>query len=347
MKYQIVGSNPAEEEALKSGGAPLPMFDTLLPLIQTRAIVAAVRLGIFEAIGRGTSTAAQLAQTLSADAECLELLLRVLACAEYVTSEGDQYRLTQLAQNTLLPDSRLKLSAMVKWNYFSWQWLEQLEETVKTGEGVDAHGTLGSSENWSLYQKAMLELAQTAAPHVAPLVPIKEGARRMLDIGGGHGLYGAMICRRHPPMRSEVLDLPQAVEHAQKLAREARLDDVVTHRAGNALEDDLGRDYDAVFLGNVVHHFRLTQNRDLFRRVRDVMTPGGTVVIWDYERSDPNTEPDLGGDGMALFFRITSTSQCYTSADYTDWISTAGFVEVTTQTTPLAPSYVLVAGRAQ
>jgi cyclopropane fatty-acyl-phospholipid synthase-like methyltransferase len=147
-------------------------------------------------------------------------------------------------------------------------------------------------------------------------------------------------------MRSEVLDLPQAVEHAQKLAREACLDDVVTHRPGNALENDLGHDYDAVFVGDVVHHFTLAQNRDLFRRVRDVMTPNGTVAIWDYERPDLNAEPELGGDGLALFFRITSTAQCYTSADYMDWISSAGFVDVKTHPTPFAPSHILVTGRA-
>src|SRR5262249_37191090 len=48
---------------------------------------------------------------------------------------------------------------------------------------------------------------------------------------------------------------PQAVEHGRKLAREAGIDDVVTHRAGNALVDSLGRDYDVILLANVAHHF--------------------------------------------------------------------------------------------
>ena len=68
-------------------------------------------------------------------------------------------------------------------------------------------------------------------------------------------------------MRSEVLDLPQAVEHARKLASAEGLDDVVTYRAGDALVDNLGTDYDVVFLGNILHHFTPQQIGELLARV--------------------------------------------------------------------------------
>jgi hypothetical protein len=40
-------------------------------------------------------------------------------------------------------------------------------------------------------------------------------------------------------MRSVVLDLPEAVAQARRLAHEEGLDDVVTHHVGDALVDDL------------------------------------------------------------------------------------------------------------
>jgi hypothetical protein len=240
MKYQLVADNPIEQQALESGLVPLPVLDTLLPVVQVRAIMAGVHLGIFEALGKGSATADEVARSLSLDAECVGLLLRVLVCAGYVTREADEYRLTELSQHTLLADSRRTLSGVVEWSYFEWNWIENLEEVVKTGAGVDAHANLGPPENWATYQKAMLQMARTMARDVASLVPIKQQAQRMLDIGGSHGLYGAMMCRLHPPMRSEVFDLPEAVEHARALAREEGIDDVVSHRSGNALRDDLG-----------------------------------------------------------------------------------------------------------
>ncbi len=347
MRYQLVASNPMEEKALGAGKVPVPVFDTLLPIIQSRAIVAGVRLKIFERMGGEAHTVGYLAQSLSLDGECLELVLRVLVCAGYVTRHGDEYRLTELAQSTLLPDSDTRLSGMVEWNCFTWAWIENVEEVLKTGMGVDAHAKLGSPENWAAYQKAMFEMARTMAAAVASIVPIKKDAQKMLDIGGAHGLYGAMICRQYPPMRSEVLDLPEAVEHARKLAREVGIHDVVSHRPGNALQDDLGRNYDAVFVGDTVHHFTRDQNHDLFRRVAGALAPNGTAAIWDFERPGAGAEPELAGDALALFFRITSTAQCYTSLDYAGWLESAGFVDVKAHPAPFAPGHILVTGRAR
>ena len=79
----------------------------------------------------------------------------------------------------------------------------------------------------------MLETARFDAPVLARHVPVREGATRLLDLGGSHGLMGATLCRKHPPMRSTVLDLAAAIEHARALAAREGIADVVEHRAGD------------------------------------------------------------------------------------------------------------------
>jgi hypothetical protein len=346
MKYRLVPTNPIEEQVLQSGAIPLPVWDTLLPLVQARAIMAGVRLGIFEAIGRSTCSAEKVAERLALETECLNFVLRVLVCADYLERVGDQYRLTSLARKQLLRDSPQPLAGFVEFAYLQWEWIEGLENAVQTGEGVDAHATMGPPENWEVYQRAMSELARSLAKDVAPLVPIKNGAETILDIGGAHGLYGAMICRLHPGLRSEVLDLPEAVEHGRRLAREMKIDDVVTHRAGNALEGQLGSDLDAVFVADTIHHFTRAENVDLFQRACDALSSGGTVSIWDFERPGDDDDPELAGDALALYFRVTSTAQAYTAADYSDFLESAGFSVVRATRPPFAPGHVLVTGEA-
>lgn len=345
MKYRFVAENPLEEQALKSHPAIRPLFEPFLSVLQARSLMAGVRLGVFEAIAHESKTIGQLAQTLSLNAEGLALLLRVLACAGYVTHHENEYQLSELAQQTLLPGSPTGLSGWMEYNYLQWEMIDHLEESLKTGKGIDIHQSLVTPSDWAIHQRAMLETARMAAPGVASVVPIKQGACKMLDLGGSHGLYGAMICRNHPPMRSEVLELPEAVEHARKLGQAEGIDDVVSYRAGDALTDDLGSDYDAVFLGNLVHHFTPDQNLKLVQRIKAALTPEGTIVIWDFKRTEADAEPDLIGDGLALFFHITSAAQCYTPADYTSWIKAAGFVEVTIHQIP-APAQILITGRA-
>ncbi len=347
MRYQPVGDNPTEEEALKSSPAARPLFDPFLPVLQARSVMAGVRMGIFEAMGEKARTAGELATELSLDADCLELLLRVLVCAGYVTQEGAQYSLTELAQKTLLPDSPMRLAGWVEYNYVHWRIIDKLEEVLKTGKGMGIDRSLTSREDWAVQQRAMLETARPAAPLVASLVPVREGARKMLDVGGSHGLYGAMICRKHPSMRSEVLESPEAVEHAKKLACAEGIDDVVSHRTGDALKDDLGRGYDAVFMGNINHHFTPDQNQKLLHRIKEALVSGGTVATWEFKRPDPAAEHDLAGDGLALFFRISSGTRCYTAGDYIGWIESAGFTDITVHPTPFAPAQILVTGRAR
>ena len=78
MRYAPVPDNPMEEAALADHPTIRPLFDPFLPVIQARSIMAAVRLGLFDAVGRSTRTAEELAEALSVDADALELMMRVL-----------------------------------------------------------------------------------------------------------------------------------------------------------------------------------------------------------------------------------------------------------------------------
>ena len=104
------------------------------------------------------------------------------------------------------------------------------ETLVRTGTGIDFHRTLRDKRSWCDYQRAMLAMARLDAATIARLVPIRAGATHLLDLAGSHGLLGAKIRRGHPPMRSTVVDLPEAVEEGRALARETGNADSVDHR---------------------------------------------------------------------------------------------------------------------
>jgi 2-polyprenyl-3-methyl-5-hydroxy-6-metoxy-1,4-benzoquinol methylase len=149
-------------------------------------------------------------------------------------------------------------------------------------------------------------------------------ARRLLDVAGSHGLIGAAICRRHPPMRSTVLDLPAAVEHARALALAEGIGGLVEHRTGDLTMDALGEGYDVALLANILHHFREDRIHDILARVRQAVRPGGTVAIWDIERPLPGSAPSEA-DAVQLFFKLTSTAGVYHGTQFASWLAAAGF----------------------
>jgi hypothetical protein len=346
MRYGSIPENPFEERLLAAPQAPRALFDTFLPLVQARAIMAGVRLGVFEALRENAQTCEEVARSLALDAEALELVLRMLAGAGYVVREGDSYTLSEVARQTLLADAGARVTAWVGLHEHAWDWLRGTNDVIRSGQGIDSHARFEDAAAWLTYESAMLETARQLGPLVAPLVPVKPGAATLLDIAGAHGMYGALICREHPPMRAMVLDLPEAVEACRRLAHEEGIDDVVTHRSGDALSDDLGEGHDVVFVGNILHHFAPAQIEGLLGRVKSALSPAGTIAIWDVRRPEPDDPPDIVGDAYALFFRVTSTARCYTTSEYLDWLEAAGFSEIQIQPLPVAPFQLLATGRA-
>jgi O-methyltransferase domain len=347
MRYGPIADDTFEEQMLASPRAPVALFDSFVPLVQASALMAGVRHGVFEGLRAGPRTAAELADTLGLDSDTLQLVLRVLTASHYLVPGGQgRFELSDLARSNLLDDSADRLTAWVTMIDMWWTDFAKMGDVLRTGHGLDHHGTLAGPNEWGTYQAAMLENARRMAPLVASMVPVRPGATRLLDIAGSHGLYGALIARAHPPMSSQVLDLPQAVEQAQKLASAEGLDGVVTYRAGDALTDDLGADYDVVFLGNILHHFTPQQIGELLARVRRATSADGTVAIWEVcQPAADDAQPDLIGDAFALFFRLTSTARCYTVGEFTSWL-TDGFADVQVQPIPVGRSLTLVTGRA-
>ena len=344
MKFGILPENLFERVALMAGKVPVPAVDVLYGMLKSRVVMAAVTLGIFELLSGGPATADEIARRLQLDSRSLELTLRTLVVCDYLTFRDGRYELSRLARRTMLRDAPQSFVGFVEWNYTQWDMIEHLEELLKTGRGIDFHEKLSDPVAWAHYQRAMMETSKQDAPQLAKRVPVRRGATKLLDVAGSHGVLGAAICRRHPPMRSLVLDLPQAIEHARALAVEAGVSDIVEHRAGDLLDDELGTGFDVVLLANILHHFTEQQNANILRRVYAATSDGGTVAVWELEAPRRNT-PATAGDAVALFFRLTSTAGAYHGDAHAQWLRDAGFGDVRIQRPALSPGNVLVTAR--
>jgi hypothetical protein len=330
MRYGIEPQGAAERLALWLGLAPLPVIDVLLPLLQARCIMAAVKYGIFERLRSEPHTAAALAAALQLDHEVLALLLRVLASSRYLKLRHGRYELTRVARATLLRGSARELCSYVELNYAQWSLIEGLEPALCSGKSADFHAQLpAASPTWALYQRAMLELARPIADVLARHVPVPSGAERMLDLGGGHGLFGAAICQAHPPLTSTVIDLEPALPEARRLARANGIAHLVTHRAGDVTECQLEASTQVVLLSNLLHHLKSKEQTSLLARVVSALTPGGTIAIWEPEAPSPTAAPELAGDASALYFRLTSAAPPLDASSLNGHLRGLGFEQLT------------------
>lgn len=317
-----------------------------MPLIQARALMSAVTLGVFEALREQPRTAADVAEACGLDAETTRLLLKVLASSRYVRQKRDHFALTRLTRATLLQGAARELGGYVQHHYAQWRYLEGMEQALRSGAGIDIHTGLPATEGaWAAYQRAMLELARPVAKTLVRLVPVPRGARTLLDLGGGHGALGAALCRAHPPLTSTVIDLPGALPEARRLAQAEGLTDVVSHRAGDLASGELGGPADVVLLSNVLHHLGCAEREALLGRIFGALARGGTLAIWETEAPEPGGAPELARDALALFFRVTSSATCLSPAELESMLERTGFRDVRVVRPPLAYGRLLVHAR--
>jgi SAM-dependent methyltransferase len=316
--------NPLERVVARLNLAPRPLIDTQMAYTLARVVMAGADLGVFRALADGPATAAEIAERCGTDPAATEKLLFALAATDYLDFRDEHYALTKVSRKWLLPDSPTDLTDKLRFQLTEWQFMDRSEEYIRTGQPLELHD-LPSGEMWDSYQRGMRAMAGGFAPEMVRRMPVPSGATDLLDIGGSHGYYACELCRKHSGLRAVVLDLPAAVEKAAPLLAAEGMGDRVTHRAGDALRDDLGEeDWDVVMISQLVHHFTDEQNRDLAARVARALRPGGVYAILDAFRS---TRPGEAGQLPALlefYFALTSQSGTWTPEEMAGWQRDAG-----------------------
>lgn len=324
VRFGLKPENPIERVLARLNMVPRPLIETQMAFTLARIVMVGTKLGVFEALANDAATAASVAARCGVDAAATEKLLFALAGAGYVRSEGDRYALTPVARKWLLRDSPASLVDKLLFQFDEWDWMEHAEDYVRTGRPLEIHEVI-SGEQWGRYQRGMRALAGTVAAEAVRRLPVPRGATQMLDIGGSHGYYSVALCRHHQNLRSIVLDLPQAIDHAAPLLAKEGMADQVVHRPGNALTEDLGSEaYDVVFEAQLVHHLSEKENRDLAMRVARALRPGGVYAILEEFR--PRTAKDAGQLGALLefYFALTSESGTWAPEEMAAWQRDAG-----------------------
>ena len=324
MRIGAKPENAVERLVLRLNAAPRPLLETQMAFTLARVVMAATKLGFFDALGTGPASAKTVAERCGTDPEATDKVLFALAAADYLNATDGGYELTAMSRKWLLSESPQSLADKLVFQFDEWDWLARTEEFVRSGKPLEIHGGM-APEQWDLYQRGMRSLAGTLVGETAKRLPVPSGATEMLDIGGSHGYYSVALCRRHEGLRSTVLDLSEAIEYAAPLLAAEGMDDRVVHRAGNAITDDLGTEvYDVVFTASLVHHLSDAENRDLAARVARALKPGGIYAILDAFR--PRTPKDAGQVGALLefYFALTSQSGTWTPEEMADWQRQAG-----------------------
>jgi SAM-dependent methyltransferase len=345
VRIGAVAGNLLEWIALRANAVPEPLLETQLAYSLARSIMTGVEVGVFEAAADAPRSAAEIAAKCGTDPRATEKLLEALTACGYFRFRNGAYALTPKTRKWLLRRSPTSLCDKLLFQRHEWELVAGYADYVRSGAAAHIHGADESAGFWESYQRGMRNLASISADEVAQRFPMPDGATDLLDIGGAHGHYSVRLCQRHPRLRAVVLDLPDAVAQSAAILAEENADGRVSHRAGDALLDDLGAGtVDAVFMSQLVHHFTDAQNRALLQRIARALRPKGVCVMLDSIRPAQPGQGEQIGALLDLYFAMTSQSGTWPMATMQDWLRGAGLTPLAPIWLRTLPSGALVAG---
>jgi len=153
-------------------------------------------------------------------------------------------------------------------------------------------------------------------------------AGRMLDVAGGSGAFTITLCRRHPGLRSTILDFPAVIDVAKRFVREAGLDGRVDYVIGNAVTQQWPSSQDAVLMSYLLSGVAGGAMSALFAKAFQALEPGGLLLVHDFMVDD-----DRGGPRNAALWFMTflfdPDAISFTPAELTALVEAAGFVDPT------------------
>ena len=169
---------------------PPPMADFAAPLWKGAAIIAASKLGLFQVLADGPRSTAEIAEATHANEEGVTRLAEALASFGYLERVEDGFANGPTPQTWLTPQSRVDFTAGVLWQAELWHWMEALSQAVQ--KGGPQRTIWGQMEDRPevglLFAQYMESLAQLTSEPLLQSVPLPDGAKRLLDLGGSHGL---------------------------------------------------------------------------------------------------------------------------------------------------------------
>lgn len=289
-------------------------------------IMAAERLGLFDALGSEPRTADDIAKELDLNASALGALLRSLVAIGLAKRSESGFGSTTFAADHLSRGQDLAL-VVRKEEYFARAWLS-LDDVVQSGLPVlePWRSRLRSEPATAhMFLDALNVLAEHTGPRPWELPELAPG-KRVLDVGGGFGYYARRLVEAGSTV--VLVDLPLVIEAVGDRFEDLPEGSVELLAADVMAEPACGvarESIDAALVSHMLHDLSVDDGIDLLGRVRTALVPGGTVVVNDFAG---DYGPGAFGPMFDVMMRVETGGAAYPLATLKSMIESAGFGEV-------------------
>lgn len=319
------------------------LFNLINGFVYSQVLLACVRTGLLERLAQGPLAIGEAAIFADLPSEATGRLLKAAAAIDVAERLSDgRYMLG--AQGASLHGSP-GLTEMIEHHALLYADLVDPVALLRRGGGG------GQLAAYWAYDEGLDSAAGVVAPYSALMAASQAmvaeqvlGAyrfghhRRLLDVGGGAGVFARAVAAAYPRLETAVFDLPAVAARAPV--------GLVAH-GGSFLDDALPEGFDLITLVRIMHDHDDGPVMKLLRNIVAALPDDGTLLIAEPMAGTPSAR-GMGDAYFGIYLWAMGQGRPRTIEENCAMLRTAGFADIRVLPTdlPLA-ARVIVAGKSK
>ncbi len=308
------------------------LFDLMAGFVYSQTLAACVRLQLFDRLAGGPRAVAELARQMNLTQDAATRLLKAAAALDLTEALPDgRFGLGQLGAALLGNPS---LAAMVDHHAMLYadladpvallrgtpesQQLKAFWAYAKNPRPADS-----APEQVRAYSDLMAQSQAMVAQEVLDSCSLRRH-RRLLDIGGGEGVFLAAAGVRYPHLELMLFDLPAVAARAAQRFEAAGLANRAVAFGGDVFRDSLPQGADMISLVRVLHDHDDDFALAILRRAHAALPKGGTLLVAEPMAGTKGAEP-AGDTYFGFYLAAMGSGRPRTVEEITDLLRQAGF----------------------
>jgi acetylserotonin N-methyltransferase len=321
---------------------PAVVLDLIEAFRRSKAMFAAVSLGVFDALANGPKPLGWLSGELKTNPDALERLLDGCVGLKLLERKGDNYANSPAAAAYLTKTSPHRLTGYINYsNDVMWKLWSHLEDAVREGthrwkqtygwDGPIFSHFFKTEESKREFLMGMHGFGVISSPHVVAAFDLSR-FNRLVDLGGATGHLAIAACQRYAKLRAVIFDLADAVPLAQEIVGASDVAGRIEVKAGDFFVDPLPEG-DLYAVGRILHDWSEDKILKLLRRIHDSLPPNGAVLIAEKVLLDDKSGPRWAQMQNLNMLTCTEGKE-RTLGEYEALLKQVGFSEVRGCRTP-------------
>lgn len=309
------------------------LFSIVTGFVRSQILFAALESGLIDAVAGGPVTIRDLGRATGWSEDRLQRLLQAAQSIRLVRLGADGY--VTLADHGAVVQSDAGIRAMIRHHALLYRDLSDpvglfggtLADTELrrlwsyAGAGRESSVQPGGA---AVYSELMTASQSMLADEILEAYDFGRH-QRLLDVGGGEGVFVTALAERYPGLKLSLFELPPVADRARARFSSRPLSQCPRCYGGSFLDDPLPRGHDCVALVRVLFDHEDAVVLRLLCNIRAVMEPGQTLVIAEPMAGHRSEGQRLSTAYFGVYVLAMGSGRCRTPEEIIGLARTAGF----------------------